>query len=44
MNIGMVIRVLMSKKVTSCPVVISPWLAQYPPAVVNNPKATPATA
>ena len=30
MNIGMVMRVLMSRKVTSCPVVISPSAGKVP--------------
>ena len=38
----MVIRVLMSKNVTSSPVEISPSPAKYPPAVTNNPNAIPA--
>ena len=43
-NSGIVILVLISKKVTSSPVVISPSPASEPPTETNKPNAIPAMA
>ena len=43
MNIGIVILVEISRKVTNCPTLISPEFITQPPAETNSPKETPAT-